>query len=230
MSSDSLILHREHCFQHESSVARTCPFRCIVPWYARFYGVTIGLSGGIRAKRTIDRLVSRVFSRFLALSIYTVVRNERYIWLDFCQVDDLKIARLLRRRKKVWERERGQLDSERARRERAFSNAIQRVNIVWKHATLIWLRLAYISRVLCLPRICSFRWRVNIRSLVALNDLVGSSRSSSSACSCFDQADVMFRRKQTCTVARANPFDMADLRDAAAVSIPVWNAIDSDRF
>lgn len=28
---DSLILHREHCFQHESSVARTCPFRSVVP-------------------------------------------------------------------------------------------------------------------------------------------------------------------------------------------------------
>lgn len=30
-SSDSLILHREHCFQHESSVSRTCPFRFTVP-------------------------------------------------------------------------------------------------------------------------------------------------------------------------------------------------------
>jgi len=30
-SSDSLILHREHCFQHESSVPRTCPFRFTVP-------------------------------------------------------------------------------------------------------------------------------------------------------------------------------------------------------
>lgn len=30
-SPDSLILHRKHCFQHESSVARTCPFRSTVP-------------------------------------------------------------------------------------------------------------------------------------------------------------------------------------------------------
>lgn len=76
--------------------------------------------------------------------------------------------------------------------EESISDAAQRVNIVWKQATLIWARLAYISRVLCLLRIRSFRWRVNIRSLcvLVLNDLVGSSRSSSYACSCFDRSGV----------------------------------------
>lgn len=45
-STDSLILHREHCFQHESCTC-TCPFRSIV--YGRFCGeALLALSGATR--------------------------------------------------------------------------------------------------------------------------------------------------------------------------------------
>lgn len=51
-SAGSLILHREHCSQHESSVARTCPFRSVVPVRAipvtRYSSLSTAYSHGLR--------------------------------------------------------------------------------------------------------------------------------------------------------------------------------------
>lgn len=76
-SSDSLILHREHCFQHESSVPRTCPFRFTVPVRSIPESRYSSLYGGV-TRQSNDRPPVAGYRRFPSTRTYVLRRDEKY--------------------------------------------------------------------------------------------------------------------------------------------------------
>lgn len=126
-----------------------------------------------------------------------IVNMRKYTMIWRYTLDrESEVVILFRGREKE---ERQSVDSEkRERRSQRGASAMWRNALTLFESRRLWSEPGWHTSVefYAYPEFAPFADDVNIRSLVALNDLVGSSRNLSFACSCFDRIDLVLEWKQ----------------------------------